>query len=53
MACRNKHSFGMWLAIAVAISAASMSSSESRKAERAATTVEQSVPRVHLTLPLN
>ncbi len=51
MLCKNStRSFGMWLAIAVAITAASMSSS---KPERPSAHIEHVVPRMTLTLPLN
>jgi hypothetical protein len=53
MPCKTKHSFGMWLAIAVAIAAASMSSSKPRKADHVGTTTLQASPRITLTLPLN
>lgn len=53
MPCKTKRSFGMWLAIAVAITAASMSASKSHKAERVGTPALQVNPRVTLTLPLN
>lgn len=53
MACNNKRSFGMWLAIAVAITAASMSSSKPHKSERVGAHILQTSPRITLTLPLN
>ncbi len=53
MPCNNKRNFGMWLAIAVAITAASMSASKPHKAERRGTPALQVSPRVTLTLPLN
>ncbi len=53
MPCKTKRSVGMWLAIAVAITAASMSASKSQKTERGGTPTLQASPRVTLTLPLN
>lgn len=46
--------FGMWAAIAVAITAASMSSSKPHKQDRAAVTpAAPSSARITLTFPLN
>ncbi|HQS95587.1 hypothetical protein [Novosphingobium sp. 17-62-19] len=54
MFCKdNRRNFGMWMAIAVAITAASMSSSRPRKAETPASPASHTVPRATLSLSLN
>ena len=54
MRCPERtRSFVMWAAIAIAITAASMSSSHPRKAQASPDRAEQVAPRVSLTLPLN
>lgn len=52
MCNRNARNAGMWLAIAIGVTATSMSASKREKPERPATPVERSAPRVSLTLPL-
>lgn len=50
---RKTRNFAMWTAIAVAITAASMSSSKPRKAQPSTVRAEAVAPRVSLTFPLN
>ena len=54
MSClRRTRNLAMWTAIAVAITAASMSSSKPRKAHISTVRAEAIPPRVSLTFPLN
>lgn len=54
MFCKNPaRRFGMWAPIAIAITAASMSSSKPHKTDRPATSSERSPARITLTFPLN
>lgn len=54
MRCPDRtRNFALWAAIAVAITAASMSSGKPRKANVAAAHAERAAPRVSLTFPLN
>lgn len=50
---RRTRNFAMWTAIAVAITAASMSTSKPRKAHISTVRAEVVAPRVSLTFPLN
>lgn len=49
---RNARNTGMWLAIAVGVTIASMSASKHHKEERHPAPAERVAPRVSLTLPL-
>lgn len=55
MPCKNAtRQFGMWAAIAVAITAASMSSSKPHKQDRPTAAAAANTPaRITLTFPLN
>lgn len=55
MHCKNPaRRFGMWAAIAIAITAASMSSSKPHKADRPTASAADHAPaRITLTFPLN